>query len=133
MLNHDVFKDWVGKEGNGDYHIELYSLVSEVCLINVIHALTLISLSFYIVLLTRKFKILNESHYKQFVVLAIVITIVYLLPIAIITYRAYAGARDSSTAGHKGTVARFTDLLLYVIVKSDQGVGGFVLGVLIHF
>ena len=109
----------MGKEENGDYHIELYGLVSEVCLINVIHALTLISLAVFIVLLTRKFKILNESHYTQFTALAIAITTIYLLPIVVIVYRAYSAAQNSATARHKGAVNRFSDLLMYIIVKSD--------------
>ena len=48
---------------NEDYGDELFSFVSTVCLINIVHALTLISLAVFVVILTRRFKILNEKHY----------------------------------------------------------------------
>ena len=48
---------------NEDYVDELFNFVSTVCLINIVHALTLISLAVFVVILTRRFKILNEKHY----------------------------------------------------------------------
>ena len=64
--------------------------------------------------------------------LSIVLTIVYFIPLVFICYHAYADARDSETAGHRGAFNRFFDIFIYVILRSEQGVGGFVLAVLIH-
>jgi len=76
----------------------MYGLVHTICLINIVHALTLLSLAFFLVLFAHKFKILNESHYKQLGVLAFVMTIIYLLPIVCVCYRTYSDAQDSETA-----------------------------------
>lgn len=51
------------RHSNEDYGDELFNFVSTVCLINIVHALTLISLAVFVVILTRRFKILNEKHY----------------------------------------------------------------------
>lgn len=48
---------------NRDYALELYSFVSSIMVMNIVHALTLLSLGLFIVLFTRRFKILNEKHY----------------------------------------------------------------------
>lgn len=68
----------------------------------------------------------------QLGVLAVVITIVYVLPVAFICFRTYSDAHTSETAAHKGAFTRFFDLLVYTVVKSEQGAGGFVLAVVIH-
>lgn len=111
----------------------MYGLVSTVCLINIVHALTLLSLSFFVVLFTRKFKILNDSHYMQMGILSFLLTVVYFVPIVIVCYYTYTDARDSSTAGHKDGVRRFFDLVVYIVAKSDQGPIGFVFAAMIHF
>ena len=89
------------------------------CLINIVHALTLLSLAFFVVLMTRRFKILNDSHYMQFGVVSILLTVVYVLPLVIIIYCTYKDAKNSSTASHRGAANRFFDLLFYTVVKSD--------------
>jgi hypothetical protein len=38
-------------------------MVDGVCLMNIAHAITLISLGVFVVQFTRKFKMLNERHY----------------------------------------------------------------------
>ena len=48
---------------NSDYANEIYGLVEHVCMMNIVHALTLMSLGFFVLLFTRKFKMLNERHY----------------------------------------------------------------------
>ena len=48
---------------NEEYSEELFNFISTVCQINIVHALTLISLGIFVVILTRRFKILNEKHY----------------------------------------------------------------------
>ena len=130
MLDPAVFLDWANS--STDYGHEMYALVKNVCLINIVHALTLFTIALFIVMFTRKFKILNQSHYCQLGVLSLILTIVYLLPLILVVYHAYADARDSETAGHRTAMNRFFDIFIYIILKSEQGVGGFVLAVLIH-
>ena len=48
---------------NKAYAAEMYGMVSTIGLVNIIHALTLISLAAFMIVFTRKFKILNEMHY----------------------------------------------------------------------
>ena len=40
-------------------------------------------------LFTRKFKILNEVHYAQLMLAAVLITVVYFIPVVYIAYQAF--------------------------------------------
>ena len=77
---------------NSDYAHEMYDLTHSVCLVNVIHAATLLSLGIFLVLVTRKFSILNSKHYKQLLCLTVMITVIYFLPIVILSRKAYSDA-----------------------------------------
>jgi len=129
QLDEEVFNTWTKNE---HYGYEMFNLVSTVCLINIVHALTLLSMAFFVVLFTRKFKLLNNSHYLQLGVLTLVITLVYFLPIIIIGFKAFSDYRTSERAHHKGGVTRFFDIVFYIILKSEQGIAGFILAVIIH-
>ena len=61
-----------------------YSLTIEK--LKVVHALCLGSVAFYVVLFTRKFKILNESHYAQLMLAAVLITALYFIPVLYLGY-----------------------------------------------
>ena len=67
-------------------------MVSTVCLINIIHALTMISLAAFLILFTRRFRILDEKHYAQLTLLTMIITIIYFLPVLIVAYKAWSDA-----------------------------------------
>ena len=43
--------------------MEIYGLIEHIMIVNIVHALTLMSLGFFVLLFTKKFKILNEKHY----------------------------------------------------------------------
>ena len=118
---------------NFDYALELYSMVDGVCLMNIAHAITLISLGIFVVQFTRKFKILNEKHYLQLGVMTIVITLVYFIPVLIVAYNANSQNNQSEKNAHKGAISRFFDMLFYVFMRSELGVAGFILAILIHF
>lgn len=64
--------------------------------------------------------------------LSILITVVYFLPIALVTWRAWSDATQSEKAAHKGAISRFYDMLFYIMLRSAMGLGGFVLTSLIH-
>ena len=70
----------------------MYGLVSTVCLINIIHALTLISLAAFLILFTKRFRILDEKHYVQLSLLTLVITIIYFLPVLLVVFKAWSDA-----------------------------------------
>ena len=118
---------------NPDYAEEMYGLIHSVCAVNVIHALTLLSLGVFVAFATRKFKILNSKHYKQLGVLTVLITIVYFLPIILVTYKAYDDSTSSERNAHKGAYKRFIDMLFYILVRSEQGVWGVLFATIIHF
>ncbi len=88
-------ESFTGYFSNYKYALELHSFVSNTMLMNIFHALTLLSLAFFIVLFTRKFKILNEKHYMQLGLLTFIITLVYFLPIVYISVRAWTDAKMS--------------------------------------
>jgi len=115
------------------YGLEIFTLVASICRINIVHALTLLSLAFFLVFFTRKFKILNESHYKQLGCLAIVITVIYILPIFLIGHQAYADAQQSEVASDKTAMNRFADITVFLLVKSEHGIAGLILACAIHF
>ena len=100
---------------------------------NIIHALTLMCLGFFVLLFTRKFKILNQRHYMQLGMLTIAITIIYFLPIVLISWRAWNDATTSEKAAHKGAISRFYDMIFYILLRSAMGLGGFLLATIIHF
>ena len=87
--------------------------------------MTLVSLGFFVMLFTRKFKILNANHYLQLEILTITITAVYLIPIFVICFLTLE--RDITT-----TATRFFHMLWYVFVSSEMGYGGFILSITIH-
>ena len=82
-------------KSNEVYAQELYDFVAYVMLANVIHALTLLSMAFFVLLATRKFKILNERHYWQLGGLTILITLIYFIPFVVFCWRAWSDSQTS--------------------------------------
>lgn len=73
----------------------MYQYSVDIEKIKAVHALTLISIASYLIHFTRKFKLLNQSHYMQILILSILVMFVYFLPIFYIIYSAYRDAGDS--------------------------------------
>ena len=108
------------------------------CWVNIVHALTMISLAGFLILFTRRFTILNERHYWQLALLTILITVVYFLPVVFVSYRAYADATaaEGTTTQYggkpKGALTRFFDIMFYVMLRSAMGLPGFILTCIIQ-
>ena len=68
----------------------------------------------------------------QLGVMSIVITVVYLIPVMIVAYNAYSHATTSEKNAHKGGLTRFFDMVFYIFMRSELGVLGFVLAIVIH-
>lgn len=99
---------------------------------NIVHALTLFTLAFFMLLFTRRFKILNEQHYLLLGTLTLLITIVYFIPVLIVCYSAYSHGVESENHSSRGGTTRFFDMVFYIFMKSEMGVAGFVLACVIH-
>jgi len=56
-------KDFKEANKGAQYATELYEYSVTIEKMKILHALSLASLSFFVVLFTRKFKILNDTHY----------------------------------------------------------------------
>lgn len=117
---------------NPTYGMEILRFVREICIMNIVHSLTLMSLGVFMLLATRRFKVLNRSHYVQLAVLSVAITIIYFVPIVFIAMRAYTDTITSSISRAKSGYQRFFDVLLYILLRTDMGIGGFLLAFLVH-
>lgn len=129
-LDKQVFKDYFA---NSDYAEEIYGLTHSMCVVNMIHAATLVSLGVFVTLIVRKFQILNSKHYKQLGFLTVLITIIYFLPLVFLAYKAWTDATMSTRNAHKGAFKRFADMLIYLLLKSEQGLAGTLIAAAIHF
>ena len=129
-LDKKVFKDYFA---NSDYAEEIYGLTHSMCVVNMIHAATLLSLGVFVTLIVRKFQILNSKHYKQLGFFTVLITIIYFLPIVFLSYKAWTDATISAKNAHKGAFKRFADMLIWLLLKSEQGFVGMIVAAVIHF
>lgn len=59
------------------------------------HAISLACIGVFMVLFTRKFKVLNKTHYHQMMTMTVVVTILYILPVFQICYKSYSDAATS--------------------------------------
>lgn len=65
--------------------------------------------------------------------LTIVITLVYFLPVILISYHAWNDSVTSERNAHKSAFVRFFDMFAYILLRSELGSGGLVLASIIHF
>ena len=130
---------------NGQYGIEIYEYSLLIEKLKVVHALSLGSVAFFVLLAARKFKMLNEKHYAQLLLAAVLITVLYLLPLVYLCYQAFSLAgkvyydgsdfafkEQSDFAVFEIRVRRMTDWLYMMIKRSDLGTIGLIISGLIH-
>ena len=117
-LDEQFFLDYF-EASQADYAHEIYGLVYSMCVVNCIHAMTLVSLGLFVTLIVRKFRILDSKHYKQLGCLTVLITFVYFLPLVFLAHKAWSDATMSERNAHKGATRRFIDLFIYLLMKSD--------------
>merc|ERR1719367_2087848 len=111
--------------------------------LKVVHALSLGSVALFVVIFTRKFKVLNEKHYAQLLLAAVVITVLYFIPVV---WLGYQGLRMAGQFYYQGTdfaispekssfavnIKRFADWSYMMLKRSDLGSVGLVISGLIH-
>jgi uncharacterized membrane protein YhaH (DUF805 family) len=109
----------------------------------VVHALCLASIGVFMVVFTRKFKVLNKSHYHQILALTVLVTVIYIFPIIYICYVSYKDAGMSFLGYHailqgndrpqwEIAVTKFVDWMIMIIYRSDFGWFGFICSVFLH-
>ena len=113
-----------------------YSITME--RMKIIHALSLGSIAFFVLLFTKKFKILNDSHYAQLMLAAVTITVLYFIPIAYICYQAFLLAGDSYFEDEnvdkdwETDLKQWVDWMTMLLRRSDLGSFGLVVSCLTH-
>ena len=125
------FEDFHVSYVSAAYSSELYGLTVAIERVKVVHALTLLSLALFIIKVTGRFKILNFSHYVQLGVLAILLSVVYFIPVLVIAHMAYSDYQQSEVP-EKGAMSRFADILFLMMRRTDLGIGGIVFAIIIH-
>ena len=110
--------DFIGMFQSHMYDMEVYYYSKKIEWMKVVHALCLASIGGFLVHFTRKFKMLNESHYYQMLALTILVTvflfgskIVHVQFLNIVLFTLYINAKCDRTA--KGI---FAVTLVYAIV-----------------
>ena len=82
-------KEFQEHMNNAQYGIEIYEYSLLIEKLKIVHALSLASVAFFVVLFTRKFKMLNEKHYAQLMLAAVLITVLYFIPVIYVGYQAF--------------------------------------------
>ena len=81
--------DFSGLFRSAQYSYEVYEYSLLIEKLKVFHALTLASLALFVIMFTQKFRILNEKHYAQLMLAAVLITVVYFIPVVYVAYTAF--------------------------------------------
>lgn len=135
--------DFIGMFQSHIYDMEVYYYSLKIEWMKVVHALCLASIGVFLVLFTRKFKVLNESHYYQILGLTVIVTIVYIFPVIYIGWVTYRDAGMSFLGYHallankdrpqwEIAMTKFVDWIIMLISRADFGWFGFICGLLVH-
>ena len=143
QVKHLKPEDFIGMFVSHPYDYEVYLYSEKIEYMKVIHALSLASIGVFLVYFTRKFKVLNESHYYQILGLTVLVTIIYIFPVIYIAWISYRDAglsflgyhafqEDRSRPQWEIAITKFVDWLIMMIYRSDLGLFGFVSSLLVH-
>jgi len=109
----------------------------------IIHALTLASISFFVTLFSCRYRALTQMHYFQLLVVSLLVSVLYFLPLIWVAYAAYDPEsaeleEGQSPAFHedkpeweKATI-RFADWFYMLLERSDLGKWGLAISMLVH-
>ena len=100
----------------------------------VVHALSIGSIAVATLVMTRKFKMLNGSHYCQLMTMSLLVTIMYFVPILYVGWIGYTEVGDGYVAKAKweSSILRFADWFYMIMKRADMGMAGFIISILIH-
>ena len=126
-----------------DYAKDVYEYSIDIELMKIVHAITLVCVSLFLILFTNRFKMLNENHYIGMVVLLTLVTFAYFVPVVYVAYRAYSADGDKFTKytsqsmkddmkDWEKALLRFGDWFYMIIKRSDLGVFGLFFSFIVH-
>jgi hypothetical protein len=125
------------------YADEIYTYSVEFERMKIVHALTLATISAFILVFTCRFRTLNQMHYVQLLVISLVVSLLYFLPLIYIAWLAFQEVGSNFEADafeeqgqdyaewEKATM-RFADWFFMLLERSDLGKGGIIVSLLVH-
>ena len=111
--------------------MEVYKYSIEIERMKVVHALSIGSISMATLVMTNRFKMLNDSHYYQLMTVSVLVTILYFIPILFIGWIGFTEIEDQKSK-LESSVLRFADWFYMIMLRVDMGVVGIVISILIH-
>ena len=131
------------------YAREIYEYSLEIEWIKIAHSFTLMLLAIFIVKLTSENKLLSTILYTKLLVAAVVVTLIYFVPVVVICVCAYKDAGESyfknkftSQADymmhsdkpdyHIAALSRYADWMIMLMKRTDFGLTGLCFQILIQ-
>lgn len=88
-------RDFESNFSSKRYADEVYTYSVQFEEMKIVHALTLATISLFIVLFTCRFRTLNQMHYMQLLVISLFVSLLYFLPLV---YVAWLSLQDVGSA-----------------------------------
>ena len=125
QLSADDFLDQFTKQ----YAIEVYEYSIQIERMKVVHALSIGSIAVATLIMTRKFKMLNGSHYCQLMTMSLLVTILYFVPILYVGWIGYTEVGEGyvTKAKWESSILRFADWFYMIMKRTDMGMAGFII------
>ena len=108
----------------------------------VVHAITLACISGFIVMFSCRYRSLNQLHYLQLLVISLLVSLLYFLPLIYIAYISYDSKQmngdesaldtENKRAEWEKAMIRFADWFFMLVKRSDLGQFGLLLSVAVH-
>lgn len=121
------------------YAQEVYKYSLEFERMKIVHALTLGSIAAFVTLSTCRYRSLNQMHYAQLLIVSLICSILYFLPLVYIAYMSYDPEYAETTFSTKAqaewekALIRFADWFYMLLERSDLGQVGIWVSFLVHF
>ena len=97
----------------------------------VVHAITLACISGFIVMFSCRYRSLNQLHYLQLLVISLLVSLLYFLPLIYIAYISYDSKQmngdesaldtENKRAEWEKAMIRFADWFFMLVKRSDLG------------
>lgn len=137
-------RDFEANYWNKTYAKEIYNYSVEFERMKIVHALTLASISLFVTVLTCRYRALNQMHYLQLLIISLLVSVLYFLPLIWVAYLAYDPSQqaelqpgdrpafaDDKADWEKATI-RFADWFYMLLERSDLGKWGLTISILVH-
>jgi len=113
----------------------------------VFHSLLFLVISVFLIKTTARYNLLTQKHYQIMLLLTVAVTFLFLGPFIFIVYLSYRDVGSSQNAMnwnnesqdfskssdyHWNAIARFGDWFIMMLMRSDLGVWGFLISLVIH-